>query len=294
MIKSMTAYGRGECRQDDTLYIVEIRSVNHRYRDIVLRMPKSILALEKELKSLISSRIRRGRIEVFVEMKNEGGAVPYALELNRPLVHAYFDIFDQMNKQLGLDQDISLDSIFKMKDVVISKPADIDLEATQQGIQEALTQALDPLDGMRCKEGEAIESDFLIRLDLVEQYLDEVEKRAPELVEDYRSRLKANIDLMLKDVAADEARIAQEVAFIAEKSDITEEIVRIRSHLAQFREYLSMNGDAIGRRLDFLIQELNREVNTIGSKTSDSFAAVHVVEMKAELEKLREQVQNVE
>ena len=294
MIKSMTAYGRGECRQDDTLFIVEIRSVNHRYRDIVLRMPKSILALEKDFKSLISSRIRRGRIEVFIEMKNEGGAVPYELELNSPLAQAYFDIFEQMNKQLGLDQEITLDSIFKMKDVIISKPPDIDLEATQQGIQEALIQALDPLDGMRCKEGEAIESDFLIRLELLEQYLDEVEKRAPELVDDYRSRLKANIDLMLKDVAADEARIAQEVAFIAEKSDITEEIVRIRSHLAQFREYLSMNEDAIGRRLDFLIQELNREVNTIGSKTSDSFAAVHVVEMKAELEKLREQVQNVE
>ncbi len=294
MIKSMTAYGRGECRQDDSLYIVEIRSVNHRYRDIVLRMPKSILVLEKDLKSLISSRIRRGRIEVFIEMKNEGGAVPYELELNKPLAQSYFGIFDQMTKQFGLDQEIMLDSIFKMKDVIISKPAAIDLDATRQGIQEALTQALDPLDGMRCREGEAIEADFLLRLELLEQYLEGVEKRAPDLVAEYRSRLKANIDLMLKDVAADEGRIAQEVAFIAEKSDITEEIVRIRSHLTQFREYLSMNEDTVGRRLDFLIQELNREVNTIGSKTSDSLAAINVVEMKAELEKLREQVQNVE
>ena len=147
---------------------------------------------------------------------------------------------------------------------------------------------------MRRREGEAIEADFLKRLDLLAQYLEEVEKRAPDLVMEYRSRLKADIDLMLKDVAADESRIAQEVAFFAEKSDITEEIVRIRSHLTQFREYLSMDEDTIGRRLDFLIQEINREVNTIGSKTSDSLAAINVVEMKAELEKLREQVQNVE
>ena len=290
----MTAYGRGECRQDDTLYIVEIRAVNHRYRDIILRMPRNILVLEKDLKSLISSRIRRGRIEVFIEMKNEGGPVPYALALNRPLAQSYFEIFDQMAKQFGLDQEIMLDSIFKMKDVIISKPAEIDAEATRQGIQTALVQALDPLDGMRRREGEAIEADFLKRLDFLAQYLEEVEKRAPDLVMEYRSRLKADIDLMLKDVAADESRIAQEVAFFAEKSDITEEIVRIRSHLTQFREYLSMDEDTIGRRLDFLIQEINREVNTIGSKTSDSLAAINVVEMKAELEKLREQVQNVE
>ena len=294
MIRSMTAYGRGERRQDDILYIVEIRAVNHRYRDIVLRMPRNILVLEKDLKSLISARIRRGRIEVFIEMKNEGGAVPYALELNRPLAQSYFEIFDQMAKQFGLDQEITLDSIVKMKDVIISKPAEIDAEATRQGIQAALVQALDLLDGMRRREGEAIEADFLKRLDLLAQYLDEVEERAPALVVEYRSRLKADIDLMLKDVAADENRIAQEVAFFAEKSDITEEIVRIRSHLTQFREYLSMDEDTIGRRLDFLIQEINREVNTIGSKTSDSLAAINVVEMKAELEKLREQVQNVE
>jgi len=294
MIRSMTAYGRGERRQDDILYIVEIRAVNHRYRDIVLRMPRNILVLEKDLKSLISARIRRGRIEVFIEMKNEGGAVPYALELNRPLAQSYFEIFDQMAKQFGLDQEIMLDSIVKMKDVIISKPAEIDAEATRQGIQAALVQALDLLDGMRRREGEAIEADFLKRLDLLAQYLDEVEERAPALVVEYRSRLKADIDLILKDVAADEGRIAQEVAFFAEKSDITEEIVRIRSHLTQFREYLSMDEDTIGRRLDFLIQEINREVNTIGSKTSDSLAAINVVEMKAELEKLREQVQNVE
>jgi len=293
LIRSMTAYGRGEYRQDETLYIAEIRAVNHRHRDIVLRIPKNLLVLEKDLKSLISSRTRRGRIEVFIEMKNEGGAVPYDLELNVPLAKSYFEIFKQMAEQFAPNQEIPLNSILNMRDVILSKPAEIDLEKTGHAIQEALSQALDLLDTMRLREGEAMETDFLKRLDLLGQYLDDVEKRAPELVEEYRNRLKINIDRMLKDVEADEARLAQEVAYFAEKSDITEEVVRTASHLSQFREYLAVD-DAIGRRLDFLIQEINREVNTIGSKTSDSLAAKVVVEMKAELEKLREQVQNVE
>jgi len=294
LIKSMTAYGRGEYRLNETLYIAEIKAVNHRYLDLVLRMPKSILALEKDLKSQISSRAKRGRIEVFIEMKNEGGITPYELELNMPLVTSYVDIFRKIAKHFDMDQEITLNSLLTMKDVVISKPAEIDLEETKHGIQEALALALDPLDMMRRKEGAAIEADFLTRIDLLEKYLDEVETRAPELIEEYRNRLKEKIDYMLKDVAADENRLAQEVAFFADKSDITEEIVRIRSHLNQFRDYLSMDDDAIGRRLDFLIQELNREVNTIGSKTSDSLANNVVIEMKAELEKLREQAQNVE
>jgi uncharacterized protein (TIGR00255 family) len=293
LIRSMTAYGRGEYRQDETLYIAEIRAVNHRHRDIVLRIPKNLLVLEKDLKSLISSRTRRGRIEVFIEMKNEGGAVPYDLELNVPLAKSYFEIFKQMAEQFAPNQEIPLNSILNMRDVILSKPAEIDLEKTGNAIQEALSQALDLLDTMRLREGEAMETDFLKRLDLLGQYLDDAEKRAPELVEEYRNRLKINIDRMLKDVEADEARLAQEVAYFAEKSDITEEVVRTASHLSQFREYLAVD-DAIGRRLDFLIQEINREVNTIGSKTSDSLAAKVVVEMKAELEKLREQVQNVE
>ncbi len=294
MIKSMTAYGSGEYRHNEIFYIVEIRAVNHRYLDIVLRMPKRILALEKDLKSLISAKARRGRIEVFVEMKDEGGTIPYELELNMPLANSYVDIFTEMSKHFDLGQEIILNSLLTMKDVVISKPAEIDLEATSHGIQEALTLALDSLDMMRRKEGAAIEADFSKRIDLLEKYLDDVEKRAPELMEEYQNKLKEKIDRILKDVAADEGRLAQEVAFFADKSDITEEIVRIRSHLNQFREYLSIDDDAIGRRLDFLIQEFNREVNTIGSKISDPLADKVVIEMKAELEKLREQTQNVE
>ncbi|MBW1901504.1 MAG: YicC family protein [Deltaproteobacteria bacterium] len=293
MIRSMTAYGRGEYRLGDTLFVAEIKSLNHRYRDIVFRIPKKFLVLEKDLKSHISSRFRRGRIEVFIEMQSEGGDIPYDLEVNASLAKSYFEIFNQLAEQFGLDQEIQLDSLLQMKDVVVAKPADVDMERVKHGLQEALIQALDSLEAMRSREGETIEADFQERVALVGRYLDDVEKRAPDLVEEHRNRLKDNLDRMLKDVAMDESRLAQEVALFAEKSDITEEIVRTRSHLGQFREYMSLD-DAVGRRLDFLIQEINREVNTIGSKTSDSFVARVVVEMKAELEKLREQVQNVE
>ncbi len=289
----MTAYGRGEFRLEETLFIAEIRSLNHRHLDIILRIPKKFLLLEKDLKSLIASRIRRGRIEVFIEMQSQGGDTPYDLELNVPLAKSYLEIFNQLAEQLGLDQEIQIESLWQMKDVIITKPAEVDMEQVKHGLQEALIQALDPLEAMRAREGEAIEADFQKRLALLAQYLDDVEKRAPELVEEYRNRLKDNLDRMLKDVAVDESRLVQEIALFADKSDITEEIVRTRSHLGQFREYMSED-DTVGRRLDFLIQEINREVNTIGSKTPDPFASKVVVEMKAELEKLREQVQNVE
>ena len=159
--------------------------------------------------------------------------------------------------------------------------------------EELISRALDSLDMMRLKEGEAIEADFKIRLGLLEEYVNEVEKRSPVLIEEFRNKLKTSINRMLEDISIDENRLAQEVAFFAERSDITEEVVRIRSHLKQFCDYLSLD-DALGRRLDFLIQEINREVNTLGTKASDPLVTNLVVEMKAELEKLREQVQNVE
>ncbi len=293
MIKSMTAYGRGEYKQGHALFTAEIRSLNQRYRDIIIRMPKNLMPLEADLKTLISSRIRRGRVEVFMEMQNEGEDIPCHLELNLPLVKSYFEIFNQLSEKFALNQKIRLDSLLQVKDVILMKPVKANLEEIKSAIQEALIQALDLLDEMRAKEGKAIEDDMVKRMELLGQYLNDLEKRAPDLIQEYRMRLVDNINSMLKDVIVDESRIAQEVAFFAEKADITEEIVRIRSHLGQFREYLLLE-DAIGRRLDFLIQEINREVNTIGSKASDALAAKNVVEMKSELEKLREQIQNVE
>ena len=293
MIKSMTAYGRGEYHLGDTQFIAETRSLNNRHLDIILRIPRNYQVLEKELKNTISSRIRRGRVEVSVQIENNGEEPPYSLELNVPLVNSYFKILHQLAEQFDLDKKIQVDSLLQMKDVLLFRPEEVDMDKLRPGFQHVVEQALDSLDMMRVKEGEAIEADFVKRLDLLEGYVNEVDRRAPIIVEEYRKRLKDRIDHIIGDVALDESRIVQEVAFFAEKSDITEEIVRTRSHLKQFREYLLMD-DALGRRLDFLIQEINREVNTLSSKASDALISKVVVEMKAELEKLREQVQNVE
>jgi len=289
----MTAYGRSEYKLGDIFFTAEIKSVNNRYRDIILRIPNSFKVLEDELKAIVASRIRRGRIDVSIQMEDSSDTTFYNLELNDPLVESYFRVFKQLKERFGLDQKIRLESLCQMKDVILMKPEEVDVEKLRPGFHEALIQALDSFDLMRVKEGETLEDDFEKRLKLLEGYVGEVEERVPDFIEKYHKKLKKNVNRMLKDITVDEVRLAQEVAFFAEKSDITEEIVRIRSHVGQFREYLSVD-EALGRKLDFLIQEINREVNTLASKASDSFIVRTAVEMKAEQEKMREQIQNVE
>jgi uncharacterized protein (TIGR00255 family) len=261
--------------------------------DIILRIPRNYQLLEKELKDAISSKIRRGRVEVSVQIENNGEESPFRIELNEPLADSYIKITQQLAEKLGLDKTIELDTLLQMKDVLLFRPEAVDMDKLRPGFHHVVAQALDSLDMMRIKEGEAIEADFAKRLNLLEAYINEVDRRSPIVVEEYRKRLKDRIEQIVEDVALDESRLTQEVALFAERSDITEEIVRTRSHLKQFREYLSMD-DVLGRRLDFLIQEINREVNTLSSKASDALISKVVVEMKAELEKLREQVQNIE
>lgn len=293
MIRSMTAYGRGEYQEGTTLCIAEIRSVNHRYRDIVMRLPKNYQVLEEELRGTVSSRIGRGRVEVSIQVDNGQKETLYQLELNVPLVRSYLRLFSEMEEEFALRQEVRLETLLQMKDIILYKPEPVDAEKVRPGFQAALMRALESLDVMRQKEGKAIEEDFLKRVQCMENSLHEISLRSPQLVEQYRERLRENINSLLKDQAVDDFRIAQEVALFAERSDITEEIVRIRSHLNQFREYL-LAEEALGRRLDFLIQEIHREVNTVSAKASDFHISKAVVELKAELEKLREQVQNVE
>ncbi|MBW1788571.1 MAG: YicC family protein [Deltaproteobacteria bacterium] len=293
MIKSMTAYGKGEHLQGNTRFVVELRSLNNRYRDIILRIPRSFQGVEEDVRAMIASGVRRGRVEAVLQQENGGEETAYDLEPNIPLVKAYLKVFDQISDVSGLPREIDMETLCRMNDVITIKQREVDLEAVKTGFLKALAEALDSLNGMRKAEGRAIETDFLKRLDLLENYAGDVRARAPELVGEYRDRLKQKVDRMLEDVTVDESRLAQEVAFFAERSDITEELVRLESHMVQFREYLQAD-DAVGRRLDFLIQEMNREVNTLGSKASDPLVSRTVVEMKAELEKLREQIQNVE
>ena len=293
MLKSMTSYGNSEYNQDSARFTAEIKSVNNRYRDIILRSPKSLQALEDEIRSVVASRIRRGRIDVTIRMAKDDSEAEYDLELNRHLVESYFRIFEHLREDYGLEDRVSPHELCQMRDVLQVKPLDVDLEALRPGLQEVLTLALDSYDSMRLREGKAIEEDFLQRLQAIEMHMDYIHEKAPLVVEEYRKKLHDRIRDLHQDVEVDETRMTQEVAIFADKCDITEEIVRTRSHLNQFRLYMQRD-EAIGRRLEFLLQEINREVNTMSSKASDASISGRAVEMKAELEKLREQVQNVE
>jgi uncharacterized protein (TIGR00255 family) len=289
----MTAYGKGDYPHADKRFLVEIKSLNHRYRDIVIRMPKNLQGFEKQLRALIDKKIRRGRVEVFFQIESSREAPPYALELNMPLVDAYLKIFAQLSSRSGLNQEMRLETLLQMNDVVNVKTDTDDEEEMGKGLYETLSLGLDSLVEMRQKEGNAIETDLRKRLKRVGGFVNDVRGRTPEIVKAYGIRLKENVEKLCQGIEVDRDRIAQEVAIFAERSDVTEELVRMGSHLEQFSEYLEMD-DAVGRRLDFLIQEMNREVNTLGSKASNGFVSRTVVEMKAELEKLREQIQNVE
>ena len=294
MIRSMTGYGRGEYSLGDQKFVVEIKTVNNRYRDIIVRLPKSLQALEDPIRSQVSSAIRRGRVEVFVQVERQGGErAAYALELNMPLVRSYMDIFRQLDEAFGVGRDIRPHELCQMRDVIGIKPEEMDLDEIQGGIREAARLALDSCDAMRCQEGHVIEEDFQRRLALIETHLQEVKERVPLVVEAYRKRLQERIDQISHEIEVDEGRLAQEVALFADRCDIAEEILRGRSHLKQFRHYMA-EGGAIGRRLEFLLQEIHREANTVSAKASDSFISAKTVEIKAQLEKLREQVQNVE
>jgi uncharacterized protein (TIGR00255 family) len=293
LINSMTAYGKGDFLQHGKRFLVEIKSLNNRYRDVILRIPRNLQGFEKELRSLVDSKVRRGRVEVFFQIESSQEAPPYALELNVPLVDAYLKVFEELSNHSGLKQELKLETLIQMNDVVNIKTDTEDEEEMGKGLYSTLSMGLDSLVEMRRQEGAAIEIDLRKRIDRIEGFIGEVRGLTSQIVEAYRGRLKENVEKLSQGVSVDEDRIVQEVAIFAERCDITEELVRMGSHLEQFRTYLDMD-DVVGRRLDFLIQEMNREVNTLGSKASDSFVSKTVVEMKAELEKLREQVQNVE
>ena len=293
MIKSMTGYGRGENTAGRNRYVVEIKTVNNRYRDVMVRTPKTLQGVEDDVRALVSEKIKRGRVEASLQMIREGEETEYDLELNTPLVRSYMRIFRQMSEEFGLDKKVSVDDLCQMKDVILFKTEEVDLEEARSGFREAVALALASCDLMRSKEGEAIEQDFMKRLGLIEDTIGEIKERSPLVVQEYQKKLRQRVEQMLQGVGMEEGRLIQEVALFADRSDITEEVVRARSHLDQFREIMSQD-DAVGRKLEFLLQELHREINTISAKSSDSFISAKTVELKAELEKLREQVQNVE
>jgi len=292
MLRSMTAYGRAESITSDLEYTVEIRSVNHRYREIALKLPQSLAPFEEVVRSLASERAKRGRIDISIQLKDNGDK-GVMLELNRPLVRAYRDIFNDLKEELGLEQPLDLSIFSQMKDAIIIKQYSVDLEKIEPDLRSVLDEAFGSWEVMRINEGKAIESDFLGRLEKIRGYVDAIRQRAEQTAIEYKDKLIHKINKLEESLEINEDRLVQEVAFMAEKADVTEELIRIESHLEQFTTYMAQD-DAVGRRLDFLLQEINREANTIGSKAGDSLISHLVVEIKAELEKLREQTQNVE
>jgi uncharacterized protein (TIGR00255 family) len=289
----MTGFGRGEAVLNGRRFIAEIKTVNNRHRDLFVRLPRTLQTIEDEVRSQVAAAVKRGRVEVTLLMEKEGVELEYDLQLNLPLVRSYLRIFSQLKEEFGLEGKVRPEALCEMKDVLLVKPEEIDLAAARETFREAVGLALEACDFMRVQEGKALKADLLKRLDLIEGHLEGIERRSGSVVEDYKRRLRQRVEQVAQGMPVDENRLIQEIAIFADRCDITEELIRARSHLEQFRSSLSPE-DAVGRRLDFLLQEINREITTLSSKASDSAISARGVEIKAELEKVREQVQNIE
>jgi len=292
MIKSMTGYGKGEAATDHGTFTVEIRSVNNRFGEVSVRMHRGFMALENEVKRAVSALLKRGKIDVFVHWEEAvaGESVP---KVDDAMARSYFTAFSRLAEELGILGQVPLSLVVAQKGVLrenISTPAE---EDCRDQLMAALQAAVAALDAMRTREGEALAADLSVRRTQVMEWTALIRERTPAVVIEYRQKLKARLEQLLEGTELDETRLAQEVALMADRCDVTEELVRLASHFTQFDEALRLP-EPVGRKLDFLMQEMNREVNTIGSKSSDSEVTTLVIRIKAELEKMREQVQNIE
>lgn len=292
MIKSMTGYGKSVVETDTGRTIVEIRSVNHRYGEVYVKMPRTLLAFENDVRKAVGDRLKRGKIEVFVQREEAVGGENLP-SVNIPLAKAYRDAFEQLKRELDLADPVTLPLILSQRDVLSAREEDGNEDALRGELLGAVRGAVEAMEAMRLREGEALFADLTARRRTLSDIIERIALRAPAMVAEYAVRLRERLTQLLSGTTLDETRFAQEVALMADRSDITEELVRFRSHLVQFDDTLKLS-EPVGRKLDFLMQEFNREVNTIGSKAGDADTAALVVALKAELEKIREQVQNIE
>lgn len=294
MVKSMTGYGRAEKTVEGCTITVELRSVNNRYLDCNVRIPRLYLFAEDAIKTRVQRTISRGKVDVFVTLDNAAGSKT-KVSVNKPVADSYYAALQELIETYGLgnQNDISVSLLSRFPDVLLAQEEEQDVEKMAEDICSVLDLALTDFDQMRTREGERMKEDVLNRAALIEKKVSMVEERSPETVSEYRAKLEARMNEVLANTQIDPARILTEAAIFADKVAVDEETVRLRSHIAQLREMLE-NGGAVGRKLDFLIQEFNREANTIGSKCSDIEIARHVVDVKAEIEKIREQIQNIE
>lgn len=294
MIKSMTGYGRGEAAGEDLTVTVELRAVNNRYLDCTIKMPRSYLFAEDALKERVQAKVGRGKVDVFVNVNHTAGD-DMTVTVNEPLARAYMDALERLTQMGGgrVKSEYRPTALARFPDVLTVEKKEEDPEAVKTLLLQAIDGALADFDSMREREGARLAEDVLHRTKTIEALTGKVEERSPGIVADYRARLEAKMAEVLQNTQIDESRILTEAAIFADKVAVDEETVRLRSHISQLREMLTAGG-AVGRKLDFLIQEFNREANTIGSKCNDVETSKIVVDIKAEIEKIREQVQNIE
>ena len=291
MIRSMTGFGAGRAAGGGEEVDVEARSVNHKFCEVKVRLPRELAALEVELGRAVKERLARGSVEVAIRRGGaRGGSAP---RVDLELAREYARAFEAVRAGLGLAEPVSLAGVLAAEGVVRLEERPADLEAARGAVREALDRSLDQLTAMRAREGEALARDLSERLDRVEAWAAGVERLAPESVEHHRERLQERVQELARGIPLDPSRLAQEVALFADRIDVAEEITRLRSHLAQTRRLMT-GSEPAGRKMEFLVQEMHREVNTIGSKSQSAAIAAIVVSLKAEIERMREQVQNVE
>ena len=292
MIKSMTGYGRAVETVNGREFTVELRSVNNRYLDCSVRLPRMLSFAEDAVKQAVKGSISRGKVDVFITVRSEAGD-EVQVTLNKAVLQSYLTAMHQMVDEFGVKDDISVSTVSRLPEVFVIEKPQVDEQQLLADLMGVVTKALEGYDAMRRTEGEALDRDLRSRGETILELVSQVEAGNGKTVSDYRIRLENKIKEVLANTAIDEARILTEAAIFADKVAVDEETVRLRSHLTQMNTMLTTGG-AVGRKLDFLLQEMNREANTIGSKCTDVRLARIVVDIKAELEKIREQTQNIE
>ena len=292
MIKSMTGYGRAVETVNGREFTVEIRSVNNRYLDCSVRLPRILSFGEDAVKQAVKASVSRGKVDVFITVRSEAGD-EVQVSINKSVLEGYLTAMRQMVTEFGVNDDISVSTVSRLPDVFVLEKPQVDEEQLLADLLGVVDKALESYDAMRCTEGQALDRDLRSRGETILALVAKAEAGNGQTVIDYRARLEAKLREVLENTAIDESRILTEAAIFADKVAVDEETVRLRSHLKQMNSMLS-GGGAVGRKLDFLLQEMNREANTIGSKCTDVNLARIVVDIKAELEKIREQTQNIE
>jgi len=293
MLKSMTGYGKGEASASRGSFAVEIRSVNHRYNEVSVRLPRGFISLENEVKRLVSSVLKRGKVDVTVQWEETAASDTIIPHIDIAAARGYREAFSRLADELQLAREIPLTLIISQKGVMKDTVEPIDETEFKPLLISAVLSAVTAIDAMRTREGEALATDLMARRQQVAEWAEKIGGRVSDVVAEYRLKLKTRLNLLLDGAEMDETRLAQEIALMADRSDITEELVRLSSHFRQFDDALLLS-EPVGRKLDFLMQEMNREVNTIGSKSNDAEIATVIIQIKTEMERMREQVQNVE